>query len=110
MNISDYVARLLAAYTSLPDTRDRPSRSDRALARSLYRQGVTLAEVEHAMILASVRRHYRGPDLTPLEPIHSLHYFLPVIRQLAAEPLHEVYVEHLKSKLNEIPNRKTTDL
>ena len=62
------------------------------------------------MILATVRRHYRGPDLPPLEPIHSLHYFLPVIRQLAAEPLHDFYVQLLRSKLNEIPNRKTSDL
>ena len=103
MTLPSYVAQILAAYTALPDTPNRPSRSDRALARSLFQQNVPLALVEHAMLLATARRYYRDPDLPPLEPIHSLHYFLPIIRHLSANPLDPFYVLYLQRKVDEIP-------
>lgn len=103
MTLSDYISQVLAAYTCLPDTPDRHSRSDRALARSLHQRDVPLSLVQHAMLLATIRRYYRDPALPPLEPIHSLHYFLPLIRQLTTSPLEPFYVEHLRRKLADIP-------
>jgi hypothetical protein len=100
---NDYSARVLAVYTTLAYTPDRPSRSDRALARELERRAVPLKLVQEAMLLATVRRHFRDPSLPPLDRIRSLHYFLPVIQQLQAEPLDPFYVDYLKRKLDAIP-------
>lgn len=81
MNESDYVAAVLAAYMALPDTACRPRRADRTLARKLFANGVTLTIVLDALLLAHARRHLH-PGAPP-QPVRSLHYFLPVIRELS---------------------------
>lgn len=107
MTGNDYSTRVLAAYTALADTPDRPSRADRALARDLEHRAVPLELVQQAMLLASVRRHFRDPNLPPLDRIRSLHYFLPVIRQLQTQPLDTIYVDYLQRKLDAIPHPDT---
>jgi hypothetical protein len=76
-----YVAALLAAYVALPDTACRPRRADRALAHQLFAERVTLSTVLEALLLAHTRRHLN--PTSPPAPVRSLHYFLPVIRELA---------------------------
>jgi len=102
MTVDIYVRRILDRYVSLTDTPDRASRSDRGLARSLFSEHIPLSLVLNAMLLATIRRHYRDPDLPPLEPIHSLHYFLPVIRFIEVNPLEPVYIDYLTRKLGDI--------
>jgi hypothetical protein len=75
-----YVAAVLAAYIALPDTACRPRHADRALAHRLFAEGVPPAVVLTAMLLAHVRRHL--DPASPPEPVRSLHYFVPVIREL----------------------------
>jgi hypothetical protein len=77
-----YVAAVLATYVALPDTSCRPRRTDRALAHQLFAQAVPLPIVLDALLLAHTRRHLN--PATPPAPVRSLHYFLPVIRELAA--------------------------
>lgn len=102
MTIDAYVRQVLDRYVSLTDTPERANRSDRALARSLFSDHMPLSLVLNSMLLATIRRHYRDPDLPPLEPIHSLHYFLPVIRYIEVNPLEPVYINYLNQKLRDI--------
>jgi hypothetical protein len=44
-------------------------------------------------------RLFRDPALTQLQPIRSLHYFLPVIEEVSAGPLSLDYVKYLRLKL-----------
>jgi hypothetical protein len=81
MNEPEYVAAVLAAYVALPDTACRPRPADRALAHQLFADSVPLTTVLAALLLAHARRHLH-PDPPP-QPVRSLHYFLPVIRELA---------------------------
>jgi hypothetical protein len=81
MSAPTYVAAVLAAYVALPDTACRPRRADRALAQQLAAEGVPLQVVLDALLLAHARRHLH-PEAPP-EPVRSLHYFIPVIRELA---------------------------
>lgn len=81
MNEPEYVAAVLAAYVALPDTACRPRRADRALARQLFADGVTLTIVLDALLLAHARRHLHTG--APPQPVRSLNYFLPVIRELS---------------------------
>lgn len=99
-----YIAQVLSAYTQLADTPDRPSRYDRALARELYHGQVPLETIRHAILLATMRRHYRDTSLGALDCIRSLHYFLPVIRQLENQPLDPYYIEYVERKCAEIPS------
>jgi len=81
-----YVEAVLGRYLWLPDTPSRSSRHDRRLARSLYERGVPLLAVEAALLLAATRRALREPWLAPLPRVRSLHYFLPVIREVLENP------------------------
>jgi len=96
---TDYVAAVLYLYTRLPDTPNRPHRPDRALAERLATEDVPLATVKAAFLLATVRRRTRPEHAPPLEPIRSLHYFLPVIRELQRTPPDPAYLELIAAHL-----------
>jgi len=68
-----YAAAVLARYVWLPDTPTTTSRRDHRLARHLYDEGVPLAVVEAALLLAGARRALRAAS-TPLPPVRALHY------------------------------------
>jgi hypothetical protein len=78
----DYVASVLDAYVALPDTTCRPRCADRTLAHQLFAEGVPREVVLDALLLAHARRHL-NPASPPM-PVRSLHYFLPVIREMAS--------------------------
>jgi hypothetical protein len=94
-----YVAAVLSCYTALPDTPDRPRKPDRVLALRLFTDQVDLATVKAAFVLATARRYFRTTQGPPLEPIHSLAYFLPVIRELIRDRVDPDYIEILKLRL-----------
>ena len=77
-----YVAAVLTLYVDLPDTPLRASPPDQRQARIWFDRGVPLAVVETALLLASLRRMVRPPDVPPLPRIRSLAYFQPVIEEL----------------------------
>jgi hypothetical protein len=79
MEAHDYVEQLLRCYAELPETPDRPTPEDLALAHGLHRRGVPLRRLQVAMLFASARRLRRNPEYPPLRPIRSLAYFLPVL-------------------------------
>ena len=101
-NEAAYVAALILLYVDLPDTPLRPSPQDQSVARKLYQQNVPLSLVEGALLLASLRRLIRNPDLPPLAPIRSLAYFQPVITELQLQPLPAGYLDYLRLKLHKI--------
>lgn len=94
--------KLLHLYLSLPETPAQASCSDRRLASHLCRLNLPLEIVEGAFLLASARRLFRDPALPPLSPIRSLHYFLPVIEEVSANPLLPTYIQYLRFKLDSI--------
>jgi hypothetical protein len=94
-----YIAAALTLYVDLPDTPLRASTQNQWLAHKLYERGVPLALVESALLLASLRRLFRPPDLPPLPPIRSFAYFQPVIIELQQNPLPDGYLDYLRLKL-----------
>jgi len=100
-DLETYRQTLLDLYLRLPDTPCRVSRHDVGLARQLWERNIPLTTAETALLLASARRAARHPDAIPLEPIRSLHYFLPVIEELLHTPHHhgEAYLAYLRSKI-----------
>ena len=98
-DLETYRQTLLDLYLRLPDTPRCVSRHDGRLAHQLWERHIPLTTVEAAFLLASVRRAARPPDAIPLGPIRSLHYFLPVIEELLAQPAPESYLAYLRSKI-----------
>ena len=93
-----YVTCLLDRYRKLPGTLRRTLRQDRNLALRLYDRSVPLQTIEDAFVLALARRTFRSSS-EPIEPIRSIHYFLPLIQELEVEPPLPGYLAYLKDKL-----------
>jgi hypothetical protein len=92
--MKDFVDRILSLYLELPDVAARrASRLDRDLAAALFHRGITLDQVEAALLVAHQRRALREP---PLPPIRSLHYFAPVIDEIASQPLDRSWLDYLR--------------
>jgi len=94
----DYVRQLIAAYRRLPGTLGRPRPADRQLAADLHRRGVPLDTVAAAFLLALARRATRPQDASPLPPIRSLHYLLPIIEELLQHPPPNDYLDNLRKR------------
>lgn len=99
-----YVASVLTLYVDLPDTPSRASAQDHCQAGRLYTQGVPLSVVESALLLGTLRRLLRTPNLPQLNPIRSLAYFQPVIAELQQNPLPDGYLNYLRLKLRNAAN------
>jgi hypothetical protein len=95
-----YVDHVLHLYRLTPGTTGRSRPADRRLALDLRARGVSLSLVEHALLLAAVRRTVRPLDATPLPHVRSLFYFMPIIEELLVEPLDPRYVSYLRDKLH----------
>jgi len=92
-----YVRRLLERYRHTPSVAGVVRQADRRLAVDLYRRSTPLALIEAAFTLAAVRRLFRIPPLST--PIRSLHYFLPILDELARDPPDPEYIRCLEWKL-----------
>ena len=95
-------------YVELPETPLSANLQDHRQARRLHDRGIPLRIVESALLLGSLRRLIRPPDLPPLPPIRSLAYFQPVIDELLVHPMPENYLEYLRLKLNRFAARSTS--
>ena len=102
-----YVAAVLTLYVDLPDTPLRASTQDQRQARSWFDRAVSLSLVETALLLASLRRMCRHPDVPPLPRIRSLAYFQPVIDELLDQPVPAGYLPYLRLKLRSITDKTT---
>ena len=84
--------------SKLPGTLRRTLCQDRHLALRLHDRGVPLQKIEDAFVLALARRTFRS-RYEPIEPIRSLHYFLPLIQELELEPPLPDYLAYVKDRL-----------
>ncbi len=101
-----YLRAVLERYLWLPVTPAQLSRQDRRCARALYARQIPLEVVEGALLLAAARRVFRPKDAAPLRPIGALHYFLPVLNEVLAEPLAPDYKEYLIGRLRPLAEAK----
>src|ERR1051326_6701963 len=97
-----YVSTVLTFYIDMPDTPLRTNTMDQGQARIWFQRSVSLAVIETALLLASLRRLARPPDLPPLPRIRSLAYFQPVVEELLANPVPQGYLDYLRFKLHRI--------
>jgi hypothetical protein len=105
-----YIKQALELYRGTPGTLGRVRREDRLLAADLHGRGINLSTLEAAFVLAAARRCFRPPEAHPLAPIRSMHYFMPVIEEILANPPGAEYLAYLKSKLNNYTTNTVSSL
>jgi hypothetical protein len=93
MNRKDYLKQVIEIYLDSPDTPHKARRCDWALAGALLSEGVPLSTVAHAVRFVTLNRWRRDPKLEPLEPIRSLAYFRPFLRESPHDPGFVEYVQ-----------------
>ena len=103
---NEYLSAVLRLYLALPETPSREGPHDRRSAEELHARGIDLATVESALLLASLRRLGRPPEMPPLSPIRSLAYFSPVIQELLHNPIPAGYLEYLRRKARLLDSRR----
>jgi hypothetical protein len=101
-NPGDYIKQLLELYRQTPGTLGRIRREDLLLALEFHKRGIALPILEKAFLLATARRYLRDPKAPPLGPVRSLHYFVPVVDELLANPLPDSYFDYLQAKTKKI--------
>jgi hypothetical protein len=106
----NYIKQALELYRCVPGTLGRVRREDRLLAADLHDRGINLSILEAACVLAAARRCFRPPDAHPLAPIRSMHYFLPVIEEILANPPAAEYLAYLQSKIKQYAAAHTKSL
>jgi hypothetical protein len=102
----EYVRQLVDVYRTTPGTSGQVRRADRLLADQLYDQGVPLAAVENALVLATARRLLRPEGAPPLPPVRSLHYFRAVIDEVMLSDVGEDYYQYLRGKIAKFKHAK----
>ena len=102
----EYVRQLVDAYRTTPGTSGQVRRADCLLADQLYDQGVPLAAVENALVLATARRLLRPEGVPPLPPVRSLHYFRAVIDEVMLSDVGEDYYQYLRGKIAKFKHAK----
>jgi hypothetical protein len=83
---AEYVQALLALYRTVPGVLGHVRRADRDLAAWLFAHAVPFYAVRNAFLVAATRRIKHNAFSSPMPPIRSLHYFLPVIQEVLNRP------------------------
>lgn len=110
-----YVRSVLTLYQELPHTPRRPRPDDRFVVSRLERQKHPLLRVQAALLLGTARRVFRSDEATPLMPIRSIRFFLPIIDELKYAHLDNSYLNYLAHKLSDflgkqLPLKPTNDV
>jgi hypothetical protein len=94
-----YVDQVIRLYRATPTVLGHVRRADRALAQRLYDQGVPLHAIRNALILGAARRVLHNGFSTPMPPVRSLHYFLPLVREVLDRPPGYREIQNLAQQL-----------
>jgi len=86
VNGERYVSVVLRLYRATPTVLGHVRQADRALAKRLYDQRIPLYAVRNALILGAARRVLHNGFSTPMPPVRSLSYFVPILREILDRP------------------------
>ena len=92
----DQIARLLR---EAPGVQCSFSPADRQLAARFYRQGLSLQQIEQALLLGCARKHIAWLNGHTGGAITSLSYFEPLIQEVRRQPVSDQYWDYLRSRL-----------
>jgi hypothetical protein len=81
-----YVAEVKRLFLERRCVQSSFNAADEKLALSLFRRGVSLSQIERAILLGSVRKYISALQNAGGTPISSLHYFTNLFEEVQQEP------------------------
>lgn len=94
-----YVREVLRLYRATPSVHGHVRRADHDLAGRLFDRGLPFWAIANAFLVGAARRILHNGFSTPMPPVRSLHYFLPIVREMIERPLGYRDLEELRHKL-----------
>ena len=99
VDASAYVAEVRKLFQAPACVQGRFGPDDERLAADWHRAGVSLATVQRAILLGSVRKSMSRIDRQDGEPVRSLRYFASLVEEVRTESYPESYWQHLELSL-----------
>ena len=81
------------------------SAADRQLLRQWFEQAIPLAQVEQAILMGCGRKYVSWLNGQPGEPIGSLHYFTPILEEIAQLELSAEYCAFNRLQVEKLKHR-----
>ena len=95
----DQIRTLLVQY---PIVRSPFGSADRKLAADLFGQGVTLEQLDRALLLGLARKYISSLNAPAASHIFSLSYFLPLLDEVAHTAVSDQYWEYLRDRIKHL--------
>lgn len=97
-----YVEAIRQDFVSVGCTRGIFRSSDESIARTFYKRGVPLSVVQDALVLGACRKYISWLNNGASEPIGSLQYFEPLVKEIQQRPFPPGYREHMRYELQKL--------
>src|SRR6266545_706963 len=85
-----------------PIIRSSFAAAERHLLTEMFRKGVSLAQLERALLLGLTRKYVACLNGTAPTPIYSFSYFLPLLEEVTQTKTPDSYWEYLRRRLREL--------
>lgn len=96
---AQYVDEVIRLYRATPTVLGHVRPADRLLARRLFDQRIPLYVIRNALVLGAARRVLHNGFSSPMPPVRSLHYFLPLVREILDRPPGYREIDQLVARL-----------
>jgi hypothetical protein len=100
-----YVDAVRTLFLGLGCTSGRFGPSEAGQARNLEKRGISLQELEDAMIVGACRKYVSWLSNGPSDPIASLHYFESLIEEIRERPFPPGYRDHLRTEVKKLTDQ-----
>jgi hypothetical protein len=104
-NDRPYVDAVRNLFLGLGCTCGRFGASETEQARNLERRGISLEELQDAMIVGACRKYVSWLSNGPSDPIASLHYFESLIEEIRERPFPPGYRDHLRMEVKRLADQ-----
>jgi hypothetical protein len=104
-NDGSYVDAVRNLFLGLGCTSGRFGPPEEKQARNLEKRGISLHELEDAMIVGACRKYVSWLSNGPSDPIASLYYFESLIEEIRERPFPPGYRDHLRMEVNKLADQ-----
>jgi DNA-binding MarR family transcriptional regulator len=108
-DLRNYVEKVKRLFLERRCVQSSFTAADEKLARSLYQRGVSLIDVEHAILLGALRKYAVIRQNGQGSPISSLHYFTQLFEEVQ-QPVSTRYWSYIAHKVRTFEQAEGPDL
>ncbi|HUE83523.1 MAG TPA: hypothetical protein VMM84_15565 [Pyrinomonadaceae bacterium] len=97
-----YLEQISGWLAPHPIMRSSLAAAERHLLTEMFRKGVSLEQLERALLLGLTRKYVACLNGTATTPIYSFSYFLPLLEEVAQTKTPDSYWEYLRRRLRDL--------